>query len=162
MTNSISINYYAQYTDSQTFSYPYLYCYPGWSHRLLVMRCWAWLTSWHGICFTLLMHHSLFVKGIHWWTVDSPHIEVVMQIIVVFGVSLNKLLNKQSSCWLFEMTWCSCIFLWLFISEHKCPGQIIWMWTQPGFSGQPRIPWLTYCCLVMPYVDIDLGQNWLR
>ena len=52
-------------------------------------------------------HYWPFVRGIHWWPVDSPHNTTVMYNFDVFlVVSLNKLFNKQSIYWWFEMLMC--------------------------------------------------------
>ena len=48
-------------------------------------------------------------EGIHQSQVDFPHEGPVMWPFKnFFVVNLTKLLNKQLSCWWFEMLWCSC------------------------------------------------------
>ena len=61
--------------------------------------------SWYGNGFHII---APFVKEFHNTLVDYPHRGPVMQrFSVSFVVSLNKLLNQQFSCWLFE-TLCDC------------------------------------------------------
>ena len=51
-----------------------------------------------------VVHYWPFVRGIHRSPVNSPHKGPVMQTFnISFVVNLNKLLNKQSSCWLLKM-----------------------------------------------------------
>ena len=65
------------------------------------------MTSWHGNTFHItgplwgesIIHH---VESHHKWP-------AMWSFVVFFDVSLNKLLNNQSSCWWFEMPWCSCV-----------------------------------------------------
>ena len=49
-----------------------------------------------------ILHQWLFLGGIHWSLMDSPHKgPIVWKFHVFFVVSQNKLFNKQSSCqWL--------------------------------------------------------------
>ena len=63
------------------------------------------LMSWHGnsLCITGLLCGG---STSHWWIPLSKVSNA--QIYVFFVLSLNKLLNKQFSCWLFETPWRSC------------------------------------------------------
>ena len=63
------------------------------------------LMSWHGnsLCITGLLCGG---STSHWWI---PLTKVSnAEIYVFFVLSLNKLLNKQLGCWLFETPWRSC------------------------------------------------------
>ena len=52
------------------------------------------------------LHYWLFVHGIHWPPMHSPHKGTWLWCLLCF-FWLNKLLNTQLSCWWFEMPWCS-------------------------------------------------------
>ena len=76
-----------------------------------------WISSHHEILFTLLSLYQgdLMVIG------DSLNKGPVMQSIdIFFVVGLNKLLNKQSSCFWFKMPLHSCDILCFAYCEHCC------------------------------------------
>ena len=56
------------------------------------------------------LHHWPFQRRNHWSPFDSPPKGPAMEFDFFFDDSLNKLLNKQSSCQWFEMPWSSCYF----------------------------------------------------
>ena len=77
------------------------------------------IMSWYGNGFHIT---APFVKEFHNTLVDYPHRGPVMQrFSVSFVVSLNKLLNQQFSCWLFE-TLCD-----TFMSHHDIIAKYIFL-----------------------------------
>ena len=50
-------------------------------------------------------HYWPFVRGIHWWPVDSPHKGLILWNFDSLFVKLNNLLNNHYSCQWFEMLW---------------------------------------------------------
>ena len=79
----------------------------------LERRAWVFMkTSRHGNVFRLT---GPLWGGIHRWRWIPPHKwSVIRNCDVFFTVSVNELLNKQSSCRWFETTWhwCSCRSFW--------------------------------------------------
>ena len=87
-------------------------------HRFNAAAWWEEMESGDQVC--LYVHDDVmewkrfqykwpFVRGIHWPVLVSPHKEpMIWSFGVSFDVSLNKLLNKQSSWQFFEMPWCLC------------------------------------------------------
>ena len=59
------------------------------------------MTSLHG---KLVVHYWMYMRKINWLLVDFPS-PMTQTYCVCF--TLNKLLNKQSSCEWFKMQWCS-------------------------------------------------------
>ena len=50
---------------------------------------------------------GLIVRGSYQWQVDYPHKEtIIWSFDVLLVLSLNKLMNKQSTCQWFETLWC--------------------------------------------------------
>ena len=81
------------------------------------------------------LHYWLFVRGIHQSLVDSPHRGPVMHSIgVFFAINPNKLLNKWSSCWRFQMSWhsydttvmSSTNDLWVVTIAYHLPENCMW------------------------------------
>ena len=73
------------------------------------------MVSWLGNTFCIT---GRFVRGIHWLSVDSLYSGPVIQSLgVFFGISPNKLLNKQSSSRWIKMSWHSCDVtgMWIFM-----------------------------------------------
>ena len=71
-----------------------------------------------------------FVRNIHWSPVDPTHKEPIMLSFGVFFVVTIKLLNKQSGCWWFEATWCSCdstdLINDIWVRSRNCGCLVTW------------------------------------
>ena len=75
----------------------------------------------------LLPHFWFFVRGIHWWSVDSPHKgQVMFRMDVFLIVRLDKLLNKNNSVGS-EMR-CFSISTHLPLKPHICVSELCQHW----------------------------------
>ena len=83
------------------------------------------ITSWHGNAFCITC--PLLCVGNHWSPVDSWYKRLVMWSFDIFGVSLNKLLTKQSSFRHFKATCRSCDSS-VMISEDAQVHHLVWYW----------------------------------
>ena len=99
-----------------------------WSHMLI---------PWHGNTF-LITGHLWGESTSHHWIPIGFLTQGNNELCHVFIVSLNKLLNKQSSCLSFEMPW----FLWRHSNEY------LTHWHQAKMTGALQItvlnavPWM--------------------
>ena len=70
-------------------------------YKIVVKDGMFLMTSWHGNVAALLT----LCDGNPPWPVDSHHKGTEMLLFVSFGISLNSVLSKHSSCRWFETTW---------------------------------------------------------
>ena len=95
-----------------------------WRHRNVLIQCNVYIPT------GKIHQHSVllvFVKKIHYSAMDSPHkqpenanafpfLDIIISVLItakfycigIFVISLNKLLNNESSCQWFETRWSSC------------------------------------------------------
>ena len=93
----------------------------------------------HGdvITWKRFQHYWRFVRGIHQSAVSSQKVSVTESFTILFA-SLDKLGNKQSSCWWFKMPCTHVVSLWRYFSVHDVLSQ---------WDGEPVINKYSTCCL---------------
>ena len=85
-----------------------------------------------------LVNHWPFVRRIHWW--------IIMLSFDFPLVNLNKLLNKQPSCWWLEMPWGSCDITAINTVQFGC------CWTQ----GVIKWLYILRVCLFVGQIQLNL------
>ena len=137
---------------------PSMYC---------VLHIFPWMMMmmpWHGSAFCIsvsLWGNSLVINGLFW---KGP---VIWSFDVYFITNRNKLLSKQSSCWWFEMLWCShgIILMMLVLLMGQCKtavSPLLTHWRYCSFALSHRYVYVADVLEIPPSWELVLMWTMTR